>query len=101
MDIDTRKSTCVVGYEKPRALDFDKVDSAAKDANYVLIGIGLRARGEVVRGHCATCDSEVSYLRFPGVQAMLELSGPVDLGTATLSGSVLDWGGDHPRLEVE
>jgi hypothetical protein len=101
VDIDTRASTCVVGYAKPRKLDFAKLESAATDANYVLTGVSLQAKGEVVSGHCDSCKSDVFFLQLPGTKEKLELSGPATLGTASLNGSVLDWNSDHPRLEVK
>lgn len=101
VDIDTRKSTCTVGYETAKSLDFIDIEDAAEDANYVLIGIGIRAHGKVVQGHCDACDDDVYYLQFRGSKQRLELSEQAKLGAASLKGDVLDWASDHPRLQVE
>ena len=101
VDIDTRASTCFVGYEAPRKLDFEIIDSAAKDANYQMIGIDVEARGTVVTARCETCAADVSYLQLTSTGEKLELSEPAPKGDATLKGSVLDWDTDHPRLQVK
>ncbi|MDF1836933.1 MAG: hypothetical protein P1V35_03610 [Planctomycetota bacterium] len=101
VDIDTRKSTCFVGFEKPRKLDFGEIDSAAKDAQYAMIGIDLTARGTVVMDRCDTCESDVSYLQLTKDGDRIELSKPAPKGATTLSGTVLDWDTEHPRLQVK
>ncbi len=101
VDIDTRQSTCFVGYEKPRELDFDRIDSAAKDAHYEMIGIDLKARGTVVTGRCDTCDADVSFLKLTQGRDSIELAEPAPKGPATLNGKVLDWDTKHPRLQVK
>ncbi|MCP5023530.1 MAG: hypothetical protein GY930_17395 [bacterium] len=101
VSIDTRESTCVVAYAKPTKLDFDKIEGAAEDANYVLTGVHLQARGQVVSGICSTCKAKVSYLELQGSKERIELSESAPEGAASLQGNLLGWDGDHPRLEVE
>ena len=91
----------MVAYAKPTKLDFDKIDSASEDANYMMTGVKLRVQGEVVSGSCSTCKAKVSYLVLPGTKERIELSEMHPTGSATLEGDVLDWNGAHPRLELK
>lgn len=98
VDIDTRASSCHLAFEGPVQLDFLAVESAAADAAYALIDIELSAAGEVVRGDCATCAREVSYLELPGTGQRIEFWGAPELGPIDVFAKVDGWQSAHPLL---
>jgi hypothetical protein len=102
VDFDTWDGRAACFFTSPRELELAELDGAADDAGYETVGMRLQVSGRTERARCATCEDEATFLVVPETGQRFELAGALEPGLSLrVSGSVLDWKGEHPQVAVE
>ena len=98
--LDTLLGYAELTLSSPETIDFPGLIENVEGAGYTTTSIQLAAKGQIVKGHCESCEQEVSFFRL-GSGQQIELVGEVAPADAPRRfGSVTHWMGKHPHLRL-